>query len=228
MALTQDGKPFFQWLGEDSTVERVRRFKDAMRFVGSGAGRASVTGPLAGFDWHGLGKAKVVDVGGSTGHISTTLARTCPDLKFVVQDLPEVVKDLKVPLDLEGRLSFGAYDFMKQEQPITDGDVFFFRKVFHDWSDEDSTTIIQNTLEAMKEGARLIVNEHIVPDPGELNAGIDEKTMRALDLQMMMCLNARERSLEEWRSLFEGASGGRLKFEGARRGVMSFLLCSGE
>jgi tRNA G46 methylase TrmB len=49
---------------------------------------------LPGFDWASLKKGDlVVDVGGGVGSSTLVLAKQYPDLKFVVQDLPQTIKD---------------------------------------------------------------------------------------------------------------------------------------
>lgn len=47
-----------------------------------------------GFGWSGLDQdALVVDVGGGIGGQSLILAQNCPNLRFVVQDRENVIKD---------------------------------------------------------------------------------------------------------------------------------------
>ena len=55
-----------------------------------------------GYDWKGLGKALLVYVGGSRGHISICVAEVAPETSFVVQDFSEVISQVSgPPVDLE-------------------------------------------------------------------------------------------------------------------------------
>ncbi|KAF5014103.1 hypothetical protein F66182_15037, partial [Fusarium sp. NRRL 66182] len=86
----------------------------------------------------------VVDVGGSKGHVSLHLARIYPDLKFIVQDLQEVIDgaaDHLISLTqdsqdaaIKDRIEFAPHD-MFEEQPVKNSDVYLLRYVLHDWGD---------------------------------------------------------------------------------------------
>jgi hypothetical protein len=54
---------------------------------------------------------------------------------------------------------------------------------------------------ALKKGAKVVINDHCLREPGEENAW-DEKIMRTMDLTMLTLLNAQERTEEEFRELF--------------------------
>jgi hypothetical protein len=59
--------------------ERMSRFKDGMSFLSTFPGlEPSYT--VKAYDWASLGKATVVDVGGSHGLVSIALAKEFPDL----------------------------------------------------------------------------------------------------------------------------------------------------
>lgn len=47
-------------------------------------------------------------------------------------------------------------------------DVYFFKWIFHDWSDKYCIKILRALIPALKKGARIVVNEFIVPAPGTL------------------------------------------------------------
>lgn len=83
---------------------------------------------LNSFDWPSVGKVLAVDVGGSHGSLSMTIAQEYPDLSFVVQDQEEVVKvgQKVLPLDLMERITFMAHDFFI-DQPVLGADVHILR-----------------------------------------------------------------------------------------------------
>jgi tRNA G46 methylase TrmB len=68
--------------------DRMSRFKDAMSFLQTFPGLEN-SYVLESFDWASLGKATVVDVGGSYGLVSIDIAKEFPDPRFIVQDLPK-------------------------------------------------------------------------------------------------------------------------------------------
>ena len=147
-------------------------------------------------------------VGGSTGQVSVLLATHHPSLHFTVQDLPDTVANGPAAIsplfhDITSRITFVAHDFLTP-QPSS-ADVYFLRKILHDWSSEHATTILQHLVTAMKSrpGARLVVMETILPRPGEM-APMQEAMLRVRDLTMAQSFNSKERSLEEWEELFEG------------------------
>lgn len=144
---------------------RMNRFKDAMSFLQTFPGlEPSYT--VKAYDWASLGKATVVDVGGSHGLVSIALAKEFPDLQFVVQDLPKVIEDAKTkaPAELSDRLIFQAHNFF-EEQPVKNADIYFFRWILHDWSDKYCIKIIRALIPALKPGARLLFSERCLEPP---------------------------------------------------------------
>ena len=119
---------------------------------------------LANYPWASLAAATVVDVGGSDGYISIQLARAFPNLRLVVQDLPNVIACAidKIPPELEGRIKFQKHDFFT-EQPEVGADVYLFRWILHDWPDKQVVAILRQLIPALKVGARIVVNDNIGP-----------------------------------------------------------------
>ena len=124
-----------------------------------------------GYPWASLGDKTVVDVGGSEGKYSIALANSFPNLKFIVQDLPAVVRAVGtkqlVPSELADRVTFMAHDMFK-EQPVS-ADVYLYRWVFHDWPDAYVVKILRQLIPSFKPGARLIINDTILPEPNTLS-----------------------------------------------------------
>lgn len=145
-----------------------------------------------GYAWSSIGdrslKAVVVDVGGSHGHISVALARIAPCLHFVVQDLPEAIKEAKehVPAEIMERIEFMPHDFFT-EQPVK-ADAYLFRNIFHNWSDFQVVRILKATIPALKPGAHIVVNDVLLPEPGTLSWS-KERHVRcvALSLKTPFC-----------------------------------------
>ena len=145
--------------------ERMSRFKDGMSFLQTFPGLEPSYAVKA-YDWASLGKATVVDVGGSHGLVCIALAKEYPDLQFVVQDLPKVIEDAKTksPAEMSHRVTFQAHDFF-EEQPVKNADIYYFRWILHDWSDKYCVKILQALIPALKPGARLLFSERCLEAP---------------------------------------------------------------
>ncbi|PHH75739.1 hypothetical protein CDD82_4305 [Ophiocordyceps australis] len=158
------------------------------------------------YDWASLGEAQVVDVGGSQGHVSLALAEKFNNLDMIVQDMEKVVENATVPEELQGRVKFMAHDFFAQ-QPVQGADVYYLRWILHNWSDKYCILILRALLPALKHGARVIINESLMPVPGA-EAMWKEKSLRATDLNMAAAFNAKERTVAEFKALFEKSDAG--------------------
>ncbi|MCJ1353124.1 MAG: hypothetical protein MMC33_003109 [Icmadophila ericetorum] len=182
---------------------KAKRFASAMRSFTDSVNPEPLQ-LISGFPWASIGRGTVVDVGGSEGHVSISLARAYTDLKFIVQDAPETVAGAKekLPVDVADRVEFMAHDFFT-DQPIT-ADVYILRWVFHNWPDKFCIKILQKLIPALKPGARIVVNDSLVPDPDTLSL-LEERQTRAMDMLMLTLYNAREREQDDWGQLFKQA-----------------------
>ncbi|KAI9685605.1 MAG: hypothetical protein M1822_004463 [Bathelium mastoideum] len=121
------------------------------------------------YDWDSLGAAHVVDVGGGMGHASIALAQQFPHLSFTVQDFEKVVEagQRELPEALRERVRFMEHDFF-HDQPTKGADVYLLRSILHDWPDDDCSTILKKLTPALKSGAKVLINDFVMPNPGEL------------------------------------------------------------
>ena len=147
---------------------RAQQFTDAMRFL---AAKDTAEHVLFEYPFDSKDSVKLVDVGGGHGDVGILLANKHPKLKVVVQDLPHVVESAKenTPENLKDRLEYQAHDFWT-EQPLKDADIYFFRNIFHDWSDPYSIKLLKQTIPALKVGSRVIINDACIPPKGFLNS----------------------------------------------------------
>lgn len=165
-------QPMLNLLANDPA--RAQRFAEAMSLFNASDGMEPEH-LRDNYDWAALGEgATLVDIGGSHGDVAVSLARRFPNLRCVVQDLPEVVASATVPEGLEDRLSFQAHDFFT-EQPVKDADVYLFKWIFHDWSDKYCIRILRALIPALKRGARIVVSEFIMPDPGVIPLYLEKR-----------------------------------------------------
>lgn len=97
------------------------------------------------------------------------------------------------------RIEFVEHDFFTP-QPVKDADVYLLRMILHDWPDEKAVAILKHIAEAMKEGSRIFIMDMVLPAPGSGSPTL-EAALRQKDLTMRQVLHARERELEDWRTL---------------------------
>ena len=112
----------------------------------------------------------VVDIGGSTGQAAIALAQGHPQLHVTVEDLPPVVlgAEQHVPQEVASRIKFIGYDFSVEDavQPVKGADVYLMRWVLHNWSDKYAIGILRSIIPALNVGAKILIMEIIVPEPG--------------------------------------------------------------
>ena len=127
----------------------------------------------------------------------------------------------QVPEHLSARVELTAHDCFKP-QPV-EAEVYFFRQVFHAFSDKYAVTALKALVPVMRPGARVVINDYILPQPGVLSQS-DEKSVRTMDLLMRTVCNAREREAGDWKALFEQADV-RFRWRGATKtaGKLSFI-----
>ncbi|KAK6373581.1 hypothetical protein LTS17_008073 [Exophiala oligosperma] len=197
--------PFYAYVSKHP--ELTKRFGAGMRFVSS----AEDTSPQFlsdGFDWARLGKAHVVDVGGSMGHVSASLAKTFPLLHFTVQDLPAMVARAKAsPSASLSQLEFVEHDFFQsQPEASRQADVFLLRLVLNNWPTSKCREILSQIAAAMKPSAKVVINNFLLHDRGTLGKRT-EALERARDLFQMAAMNGMERDVQEWHELIDGVDG---------------------
>ena len=153
-----------------------------------------------------------MQVGRGYGLISMALVAVYQSLKFIVQDLPDAFRagGELLPTSLASRVEFQAHDIFKRN-PAKGADVFYLRHILHDWPNTHAILIIKTLVPSLKNGARTLVSDSVIPPPGVLD-GQDEKVARYLDMQMLVLYNARERTEEDFVKLFKQADS-RLQYQ---------------
>jgi O-methyltransferase domain/Dimerisation domain len=177
------GTDFWSWL-EATPAER------ALFDVAMSGGKDRPADRLAALDWSE--DDVVVDVGGGNGALLRALLQRRPELRAIVFDLPETVRDEATFGD---RIEFAAGSFFES---VPAGDAYVLSGILHDWSDERSGAILRTIRAAAPDHARLLVLESV------LQPGNDPHGAKWLDL-LMLVLGGRERTAPEWRALLEGA-----------------------
>lgn len=149
------------------------------------------------------GAARVVDVGGGKGALLAGVLHAHPGLRGTVLDLAAGLVETAAYLDSRGvldRCEIVEGDFF---QSVPAADVYLLKDILHDWDDEHAAQILAVIRRAMSPSAHVLILERVVPshitdDPAHLHAVMT-------DLQMMVQLGGRERTLEEYEPLFQAA-----------------------
>ena len=74
-----------------------------------------------------------------------------------------------------------AHDF-NTPQPVKGADIYFFRWIFHDWSDKYVIKVLRALIPALKKGARIVANDKLLPEPGGLSP-YQEQALRSVRLR---------------------------------------------
>lgn len=150
-------------------------------------------------------------------------------MKFIVQDLPDVVSNAKPGLlslsdgaALESRITYLAHSFF-DPQPVQGAAVYFLRMILHDWPTEDAVRILSQLVPALGKDSRIIVIDSVMPDPGTVPLQ-RERMLRAQDLTMLHSFNGQERAAEDWREIFHQVDE-RLELRAIKQPVGSDMAC---
>jgi hypothetical protein len=186
------GTSFFDHLAGDPESSRI--FDEAMN-AQSGISHAAI---VSSYDFSGF--ATIVDVGGGQGVLLERILRANPKATGVVYDQAHVVDKGRTRLaggDLGGRLEFVAGSFF--DGVPEGGDAYLLAMVIHDWDDVDAVKILSACRRAMPAHGKLLLSELVIP-PG--NAPFFGKL---LDLDMLVSFGGKERTADEYRTLFKDA-----------------------
>ena len=119
-------------------------------------------------------------------------------------DRPEVVEEAVRQFEAGGladRAGGQPTDFM--ESVPAGGDAYVLANVLHDWDDEDCVRILTNVRLGMPAHGRVLVVEQVLDAPGLSDRA--RRELHLVDLHMLVMFGARERSMEEYRTLMEAA-----------------------
>jgi SAM-dependent methyltransferase len=150
---------------------------------------------------------KIVDVGGGDGSLLAGILRRYPEAEGIVYDLPAVadrawrrVRDA----GLTARCLVASGD-ASVEVPVG-GDVYLLSRVLHDWDDDFAGRILASCRRALATEGRILVIERAMPDNVQEIVATRIPVLSDItltDLNMMVMTTGRERTISEYRSLFE-------------------------
>ncbi|KAL4789761.1 S-adenosyl-L-methionine-dependent methyltransferase [Aspergillus venezuelensis] len=207
------GLPDIKHLCPDANGLVTRPELDNFGLAMAGGGKVSGAAHAYDFPWADLGDALVVDVGGGVGGFVLQLLPVYPQLRFIVQDRAEVLRQAETeiwPIEVpeavkDGRVQFMEHDFF-QPNPVRGADVYWLRGVLHDWADDYCVQILSALRESMALRSRILVCDQIMnttagcdeippaPAPLPANYGYYMRYPHHRDLAMMSIINGIERT----------------------------------
>ena len=186
------GMPIFDWLAKHP--EEASLFSQTMVGIHGGEPPAIA----AAYDFSDL--KTIVDVGGATGNLLTTVLASNPAVRGILYDLPHVVRDAPALIQSRGltnRVTIEPGSFF--EKVPGGGDAYLLSHIIHDWSEEQCLTILGNCRRAMGAGSRLLIIEMVLP------AGDTPHPGKMLDMMMLVGPGGQERTEQEYRALLAKA-----------------------
>ncbi|KAL6303966.1 S-adenosyl-L-methionine-dependent methyltransferase [Sparassis latifolia] len=220
-------KTFWEYLEEgeeqpDGTV-KPRRMVEIFNLAMVGGGRTHSASLYADFPWEALGECTIVDVGGGVGGMSLDLAKRFPKLRFIVQDVPAVIRQAEAvwlrgcPGAIETkRTQLMGHDFFTA-QPVKGADVYLMRSILHDWPDDECVAILTELRKAMAPHSRILSTDQAInttvgsphlkraPAPLPANYGYAHQMAGIRDMNMMTMFNGMERTPQDFSALAERA-----------------------
>lgn len=182
------GAPIFDWLAKHP--DDASLFSETM--VGfHGMEPAAVADA---YDFRGL--QTIVDVGGASGNLLTTILEQQAGPRGVLFDLPHVVRDAPAIIESRGladRITIQSGSFF--DGLPKDADAYLLSHIIHDWAEDRCLTILRNCRNAMKPDGKVLIIEMVLPEGDAPHPG------KMLDMMMLLGPGGQERTEAEYRAL---------------------------
>ena len=186
------GMPLFDWLANHP--EDASLFSETMMGF-HGAEPAAVA---AAYDFSSL--STLIDVGGATGYLLTTILAGNPASRGILYDLPHVVRNAPALIQARGladRVTIESGSFF--DRVPSGGDAYLLSHIIHDWTEPQCLTILGHCRRAMAPGSRLLIIEMVLPSGNAPHPG------KMLDMMMLVGPGGQERTESEYRTLLDKA-----------------------
>jgi len=186
------GLPVTDWLEENPHAAKVFNEANAVKAVNSNSSIVDV------YDFSGIDT--LTDIGGGLGVLMAEILTANTAMNGVVADLPSVIcktEEIIKSKGLEDRCKTKECNFF--ENIPSGSDAYMMSNILHDWTDEECQVILKNLHKAMKPESKLLIVEMIIL-PGN-----QPSIVKLLDLEMLVTTGGRERTEEEFKTLFESS-----------------------
>ncbi len=197
------GAPAFpQVFGTDPFTYMSERQDDADIFDRGMAALTQQTATAVAASYDFTSFKTVVDIGGGNGALLAGILASYPNLHGVLYDVPHVAERGKRRLEesnLLNRCSVVGGNFF-ENVPVGHG-AYLISNVITDWDDDRAAVILRNCYAAMTLESKLLIIEAIYPD--KIDQTPASRAAVSTDINVMVCTGGRERSEQEFRSLYQ-------------------------
>ena len=191
------GKPAFDKIYGEGLFDYLEKNPSAaaiFHIAMEGGSKISLQSALDTYDFSIF--EKIVDVGGGSGAFLRGILENNTRSKGVLCDLPSVVERVKSE-DLPSRIEVVCSDMFVSVPK--GGDAYIYKRILHDWDDDESVRILSNCRKAIVRHGRLLVIESVLKPSGQADPA------RWMDINMLVMLTGRERTEEDYRRIFKAA-----------------------
>ena len=209
------GETFYQYLSRHP--ETGHDFSQAMLDYA----RLIAASVVDGYDFAGV--RRVVDIGGSHGHLLSAILHANPTVTGVLFDRPAVIERAEERIrgaGLSERAELVAGDFF--ESLPAGGDLYVLSRVLMDHDDDAAVRLLHNCHRAMTPGGRVLIVQLLMPEQGGDAAREQLFEAAVSDLNMLVLTGGRERTEGEYRTLL-GRAGFSLKRVVPTRALVSLI-----
>jgi hypothetical protein len=172
-------------------------FNEAMSSYSS-IDNALVLEALEPYDFSGI--SHLCDVGGGHGLTLCSLLVKYPHLQGTVLELPSVITKPELlwadKMGVGDRCTYMPGDMFRAVPPA---DAYMVKRILHGWSDAECVQILSTIHRAAPQHGRVWIMEEVVPGPDTPHFS------KLFDIHMIIMLTGKERTLEEYVGLLEGA-----------------------
>ena len=196
------GSPF-EYLQKEENQALARSFNGAMTSYSFYNSRAVVNA----VDFSRFNT--IVDIGGGLGYLLSCILEKYLTIKHgICFDLSSVIEHSKIENELEKRkISKERYEFiagdMFDPKTIPQADAYIMKSVIHDWDNERSIDIFKSIRTAVHgKQVTIFIVDLIILSENEQNKSTNY-TAHTMDIHMLMSLNAKERTQDQYEYLLE-------------------------
>lgn len=136
----------------------------------------------------------ICDIGGGHGYLLQSILTQYPAANGILFDLPFVVKEAALG-EVANRCEVVGGSFF---QEVPKADVLILKSILHDWDDDSAVSILKTCGAALDKEGKILAMDMVIMEGGNPIGFF-------YDLHMMVMLGGRERTQEEFSTLFSNA-----------------------